>query len=419
MQKYGLALIISTWFSVAFSAAEGPQTFTIDGRLFQSTALNAPALLDSGVIKVQVLSPDATCILYEENQAFNTSSSDGYFSLLVGSVTGSPKRTASDSGNGMATVFSNTIIAGINGKLASDGSTNCTYNPSSSAARVVRVKVTPVSDGLTRTLSPDLTMNAVPGAMVAERAETLQGIAASSFLQLGTGSTTQSNIDNVFSATNYPRLTDLLSVGTGSYVRETANGAALAPTVAGDATTPSAGQFWYDTTANTLKFYNGSAVRTVGTVSTASDLSSGTIGGTVAVNTSGNIATSGNITATGNGTTTGVITGQTVAANQLNGNLLRMADGQGTPKYIEFKAPASIGASNLTYTWPAAYPGANMVLQSDNAGTLSWVAAGGGGSGDLLANGTIPLTADWDLNGATGGGTRKITGLDVASVSAH
>ncbi len=405
MQKALVALIISTWVVSAHAAAEGPQTFTIDGRLFQSTALNAPALLDSGVIKVQVLSPDATCILYEEAQAFNTSTSDGYFSLLVGSVTGAPKRTASDSGNGMATVFSNTIISGISGKLTADGSTNCTYNPASSAARAIRIQVTPVSDGLTRTLSPDLVMNAVPGAMVAERAETLQGILPSSLLQLGTGSTTQSNIDNVFSAINYPRLTDLLSVGTGSYVRESANGAALAPTVAGDATTPSAGQFWYDTTANQLKFYNGSAVRTVGTVSSASDLSAGTIGGTVAMNTSGNIVTTGNIT------------GQNVFAGQVNANFLRMADGQGTPKYIEFKAPASIGAVNLTYTWPAAFPGSNMVLQSDNAGTLSWVAPGGGGVGDLLANGTIPLTADWDINGATAGGTRKITGLDVASVS--
>ncbi len=40
-------------------------------------------------------------------------------------------------------------------------------------------------------------------------------------------------------------------------------------------------------------------------------------------------------------------------------------------------APAA-GASG-TYVWPSAVPGANRLLQSDNAGNLTWVAAGGGG----------------------------------------
>ena len=234
MRKFAVVLIL-TLSLFANGAAEVAQTFSLDGRLYQSAAAGAPALLDSGTMKVQIINPAATCILYEESQAFDTTTTDGYFNLSVGSNTGAVKRTASDSGNGMATVFSNTIITGITGKLTADGTTACTYTPANGDIRYVRVKVTPVSDGLTRVLSPDLTLNSAAQAVVAERAESLQGYSASSFLRTGTGSTSQVNVDNVFSAINYPRLTDLLSVGTGTYVRESANGAALAPTVAGNA----------------------------------------------------------------------------------------------------------------------------------------------------------------------------------------
>ncbi|MBL7670267.1 MAG: hypothetical protein JNM39_07250 [Bdellovibrionaceae bacterium] len=50
---------------------------------------------------------------------------------------------------------------------------------------------------------------------------------------------------------------------------------------------------------------------------------------------------------------------------------------------VGFAVPAAAGSA--TYTWPAAAPGSNQLLQSDAAGTLSWVSAGGGGDA-LVAN---------------------------------
>ncbi|MBK7962069.1 MAG: hypothetical protein IPK04_13250 [Bdellovibrionales bacterium] len=50
---------------------------------------------------------------------------------------------------------------------------------------------------------------------------------------------------------------------------------------------------------------------------------------------------------------------------------------------VGFAVPAVAGSA--TYTWPAAAPGSNQLLQSDAAGTLSWVSAGGGGDA-LVAN---------------------------------
>jgi hypothetical protein len=68
----------------------------------------------------------------------------------------------------------------------------------------------------------------------------------------------------------------------------------------------------------------------------------------------------------------GVVTiGSSTVLGQIN-----VYDGVG--KYFGIKAQAM--AANNVYTWPAAFPASDMVLQSTNAGVLSWVAAGGGGA---------------------------------------
>jgi len=41
---------------------------------------------------------------------------------------------------------------------------------------------------------------------------------------------------------------------------------------------------------------------------------------------------------------------------------------------------------------------ANQILKTDGSGTVTWQAdTGGSGSGDLLADGTVPMTANWDI----------------------
>ena len=79
----------------SFAINEAPQAFTLDGQLFQPGS-NTPLLDASAKIKVQVLNPAKTCVLYEEQQTVNTSSTDGYFNIQVGSVVGSTKRTGGD-----------------------------------------------------------------------------------------------------------------------------------------------------------------------------------------------------------------------------------------------------------------------------------------------------------------------------------
>ena len=51
----------------AGAQVESPQTFTLDGKFYQSGSTNP--LLDSAVgVRIQILNHDKTCLLYEEVQ---------------------------------------------------------------------------------------------------------------------------------------------------------------------------------------------------------------------------------------------------------------------------------------------------------------------------------------------------------------
>ena len=72
------------------------------------------------------------------------------------------------------------------------------------------------------------------------------------------------------------------------------------------------------------------------------------------------------------------IFGSTAAA----ASLMLNEDSDNGTNFTKFQAAANI-ASNHTYTFPAALPGANRVLQSDSSGQLSWVEASGTAADDL------------------------------------
>lgn len=161
-----------------FAAAKPAQTFTVDGRLFRSHS-DEP-LLDANVtITTQVLSADGQCILYEETRSsIDTRATDGVFNLQIGSDVGDPKRSAQDSGTGMSEIFQNTrAVAGVAapGKTCAGG----VAGPTGGAGRLLRLIVTPSSTGTPDTLSPDMALDSVPQAWVAE---TLQGYSPANFV---------------------------------------------------------------------------------------------------------------------------------------------------------------------------------------------------------------------------------------------
>ena len=250
----------------AAQAVDVPQSFTLDGRLFSDAAGTAPLMDGSITFTAQILDDAKICVVYEETQSISTLASKGYFSVQVGTNVGSVLRTVGDSGNSMATVFQNN--ATINGKLLSNGST-CTVPPLGGQRRYVRIKIAPPSmGGLARTLSPDLTIDSVPNAVVAERAESLQGLRGSDVLKVNTasGSTlSQSNLESLFTSnTRFNALTAVVDGTSSSYMRSNSPSGAQLPVMAGAPTSPPIGALWFDSSDSKVKYQTSVGPAVVG-----------------------------------------------------------------------------------------------------------------------------------------------------------
>jgi hypothetical protein len=266
--------------SQSFAQTEPPQFMTVDGRLYDSTAPEDPLLDNSVLMKIQILNPAKTCILYEEEQTVSTLSSNGYFNVRVGSPTSgveSLKRTTStiDVGNSMMEIFQNQNAA-IAGKLS--GGAGCSYTPSAGDTRYFRFIVTPSTTGMTSTLSPDMQIDSVPQSLVAE---TLQGMTPANFVQTNTD-VTQAKVNSLFGA-SYAGLSGLLAGSSSLYLQNTTNGTVI-PSRATNPAAPTAGQIWYDSDDFVMRYYDGTSVITLGTSGgdpTKLPLAGGTMAGAI------------------------------------------------------------------------------------------------------------------------------------------
>ena len=155
--KVSILCLVSHLLPIHAEAASisGPQTITLDGKLTDAAG-TSPLLDSSVVIDVKIMNPSGTCMIYEEHQTVDTTSTEGRFTVLVGSVTGASKRVTGaggDPGNPMVTVFSNqSAIAG----------SSCTYTPIAGETRLMRVTVSPSTTGTVEQLSPDTLIDSVP-----------------------------------------------------------------------------------------------------------------------------------------------------------------------------------------------------------------------------------------------------------------
>jgi hypothetical protein len=180
-----LALLSSTAM-----AAQGPQSFTYQGRAFnQAGTLPITSSID---LTLTILAPN-NCILYEESQSgIDLSASDGKFSVQVGSAIGSMLRTANDAGLSMSQIFSNnpsvpTRAAGAN---CSSG-----YTPAANDVRKLQVQIG-VAGAAKVMVTPNMTISAVPFSVSAEN---LQGKAPTDFVNVE-GNVSQVNMDTLTGA---------------------------------------------------------------------------------------------------------------------------------------------------------------------------------------------------------------------------
>jgi hypothetical protein len=247
-----------------FASNEVPQSFTLDGQLSTLTG-DQPLLDNHAKITVQILDPSKTCLLYEESQFVDTTISNGYYSVQIGSVLGSAKRTSNDPGRTMQEIFQNRNS--INASNSSSGVCGGgAYFPSPGASRYFRLIVTPSATNVADTLLPDTIMDSVPYSLVAE---SVQGLTPNNLLQVKTTGGTalsQANLENIFSSANHVNLLALLAIPAANVLATPANGGAALPSYAGNPSSPAAGHIWYDSGSNVMKYYDG-AIKTIGTSS--------------------------------------------------------------------------------------------------------------------------------------------------------
>lgn len=450
------AVLISGPFLSLSQAQSLPTAFNFSGQL--TDVSGSPVTSSSVTFKLQIYNPTQSCLLYEETETLNLSSTNGKFAIQVGSPTGSASRTVNDPNLSMSDIFRN-----------SGGTILGCYTPAAQDVRqlvvtVVDIGGTPVSDVLSA--AP---IRAVPYAMVAD---SLQGKAPSDFIGVSAANNlTQSNVQNIFN--NYSTLLSLINGTSSLYVTRQGNGAVGLPSYTGAPSTPVEGQMWYDTTADVLKFQtgsstislsgssgvtsvtagaglNGGVITGTGTISmpnvgtsgtytkvttdaqgrvsagaalaeadiptlssagkvSGSAINSGTISGATAINISGAITTSGAVSAV------------SVLATDVKGLTLQAFDND-TNK-VTIKTIPNL-ASDLNFILPSTNGSNGQVLTTDGSGTLSWSSPAGGSTvtnSASLNNGKIWLGDGANIaqeHTMSGDATISNTGvLSLASVS--
>ncbi len=342
-----LALTIGIPLSSAFGA-EGPGSFSYEGRIYNE--FGEPS---SATVKVilRVMDPAGTCVLREEkSDSIDLSASSGFFSVSVGQGTVG----GVDPGLNLVQVFANgNAVAG-----KTENNTACTYSPVAAAGRNLRVIIE--ENSTQTTLTPDVSIGTAPYAIAAD---SLQGLTPSAFLQSkNTSSTalTQTNLESLFSPSRIPALQTLADGTSSVYVKKSTDGSAVLPTFSSSSapSSPLTGSIWFDSTANKIKYYDGSSSQILTTASSGSG-SVTTVTGTAPITVENGTTTpvisisdattsSKGIVQVGSGlaTTSGVVnvTYGVVSGTAAQGNDIRLNPAPSTPEANKFVRVNPTGA---------------------------------------------------------------------------
>jgi hypothetical protein len=353
--------IVPLLFSGSFAFAVTNSGITYHGRILNP---DSSPVVDSNVqFKMQVRTPDSqNCLMYEEVQARDLSSSAGAFSITINDGTGS--RTDS-SGYQIDKIFGNYGTFSFVSTTCVSGSGTVNWAPNAGDGRsfVVSFKTPSMS---TWEPLPSQSINFIPMAIEAKQVAGFPG--ASLFrVENGTGPQTVTSLSPA-------QATVLLNLaqGTTQYVTSTAAGAAL-PSFASNPATPVQGDVWYDSTNKVVKYYDGTSVQIVGS------------GGAV----SGNSITSGTIGGSTSMSTTGTVTAASVSSTTDATQNLQIYNTGNTHK-VTVTVPSAL-AADYSMQLPGALPTAsNQVLVSDMSGVTSWSPAMTIASGKVGIGTTTP-----------------------------
>jgi trimeric autotransporter adhesin len=421
MKNKSLLVALVALLPTFLKASEVPQSFTYQGRIFNSNGID-PVEDSSVSFKIQLKSSDGSCLLFEETHQRNMALTHGLFALSIGEgIT-----TGRGFVNLKQTLDNSKTIPGI----------GCSYTPTSGDPR--RLSITYTTSTSTITIPVDQTIRSVPYAI---NSTLLQGLGKNDFLQ-SRASGDQLKIDTLISKytvlnsladgtnTNYALSSNLPFTGgsldlTGSGLKvplaPAANNSAVSKNYSDtnfggrtlDLTNLMAGQtLTWNTTSNSWKATTLSA-GTVTSVTAGTGLTGGVItaSGTIGLASSGvtpglyskvSVDTYGRVTAGGllteadfpNFTTPGKISGTSITSGNIttsgdfstSGNLiLRNAT---TLNKITFSVPATL-SQDYNFIFPLTKGTTGQVLTTDGSGNASWLTLP-----NSPAAGTIVLTDD-------------------------
>lgn len=270
-----------TFFLATTSFANNPGV-SYQGRIFKPDG--NPLEGTTVQFRMQVRSPGSeNCLLYEEVQTLNMAGSSGVFALTMNDGTGTRLDTATYQ---VDRIFANRETMTLDSTRCATGTT---YTPNSTDGRKLIVYFKDETMAAYEAM-PLMNLNYVPQAMYALEAQKVDKFEVSSILRAVDGSGNPATAP-ALNPTQLLNLNTLLATPAANYVQTTSNGSAALPVVAGNPSSGlAAGQIWYDSGSNVMKYYDG-AVKTFGTSGggvTSIVAGTGLTGGTIT--TSGTIA---------------------------------------------------------------------------------------------------------------------------------
>lgn len=230
-------------FGFASSAYAGP-ALTYHGRLLKPDS--TPVTSSSVQFKIQIRTPGTeNCLMYEETVTKNLSSTNGSFAIGINDGTGS--RTDSSSYT-MNDIFSNRTAFSFSAATCASGSS---YTPSSSDGRTLLVYFNDGSFAGWEAV-PQQNINMVPQAIDAMQ---VAGFPVSSILRVANGSGPQSA--SALTPGNFTELLALINGTSTQYLTNSTTAGTNIPSLSSAPSSPTAGRMWYDSSSNSIKYYNG------------------------------------------------------------------------------------------------------------------------------------------------------------------
>ena len=228
---------------------------TYQGRILNSAGI--PVTGNSVQFLLQIKTPgNESCLLYQEQQTKNLSTSGGIFAITLND--GSGARTDSG-GYSINQIFANYgTFTFASGKCA----VGTTYTPITIGdGRILQVYF---NDGTFTGWEP-MPVQKINYAPFAIEATQISGFSKDSLLRvedpvLGPQAATS------LTPTNFTDLLALINGTSTKYMTSASGAAASLPPLTSAPTTPAAGQIWYNSTTNTVQYYDGTTVQSVGSV---------------------------------------------------------------------------------------------------------------------------------------------------------